>query len=68
MMRDDSDDASQWKYKRRGTVLGVWHEIKLQLYHQAMDITRAGQDAGAGAVASQSGGKPALRPADGSEG
>ena len=37
MFRDDSEDSSKWKYKRRRTVLGAWHEIKLQLYHQAVD-------------------------------
>jgi hypothetical protein len=52
MMRDDSDDPETWRYKRRGTVLGAWHEIKLQLYHQAMDDERARDDAGQGVVAS----------------
>lgn len=37
MMRDESDDPSKWKYKRRGTVLGMWHELKLQMYYQAVD-------------------------------
>jgi hypothetical protein len=23
-----SADSTQWKYKRRGTVLGLWHQIK----------------------------------------
>jgi hypothetical protein len=38
MMRDDSPDTKHWRYKRRGTVLGAWHELKLQLYHQAMSL------------------------------
>jgi hypothetical protein len=25
------------RHKRRGSVLGFWHEIKLQLYEQAVD-------------------------------
>lgn len=37
MLRDDSDDSTRWRYKRRGTILGMWHQIKLQLYHQAID-------------------------------
>lgn len=37
MLRCDSDDRSQWRYKTRGVVLGMWHEIKLQLYMQLMD-------------------------------
>jgi hypothetical protein len=37
MMFDNHEDRSRWKYKRRGTVLGLWHELKLQLYHQALD-------------------------------
>ena len=32
MMRDDSEDRSTWRYKSRGVVLGMWHEIKMQLY------------------------------------
>jgi hypothetical protein len=27
-----SDDARKWKYKRRNTVLGKWHEIKRALW------------------------------------
>ena len=37
MMRDESEDPSDWRHKRRGTVLGMWHQLKLELYHQAMD-------------------------------
>ncbi|HEY5955775.1 MAG TPA: hypothetical protein VIV60_04445 [Polyangiaceae bacterium] len=37
MFRDDNDDRGTWRYKRRGTVLGHWHEIKLQLYNQMLD-------------------------------
>lgn len=27
-----SDDPRDWKYKRRGTVLGLWRSIKLGLW------------------------------------
>lgn len=27
-----SDDSRDWKYKRRGTVLGLWRSIKLGLW------------------------------------
>ena len=37
MMRNESEDPKDWRYKRRGTVLGMWHELKLQMYHQAVD-------------------------------
>jgi hypothetical protein len=37
MLRDDSEDRTKWRYKSRGVVLGKWHELKLQLYEQAVD-------------------------------
>lgn len=37
LMFDNHEDRARWKYKRRRTVLGAWHELKLQLYHQAID-------------------------------
>jgi hypothetical protein len=40
MMRDDSDDRSTWKYKTRGVVLGMWHELKLQMYWQMIDFSK----------------------------
>lgn len=42
MLRDESDDPRDWRHKKRGTILGAWHEIKLQLYHQAMDLEEGG--------------------------
>ena len=42
MMRDDSEDSASWRYKRRHTVLGAWHELKLQLYYRAMDMEGKG--------------------------
>lgn len=32
MLWVDSPDPKDWKYKRRGTVLGTWRAIKQQLY------------------------------------
>jgi len=26
------DDTGQWRYKRRHTVLGLWHQIKCELW------------------------------------
>ena len=37
MLRNDSDDRATWRYKSRGVILGMWHELKLQLYEQAVD-------------------------------
>ena len=37
MLRNDSDDRAKWKHKSRGVILGMWHELKLQLYEQAVD-------------------------------
>jgi hypothetical protein len=37
MMFDNHEDRSRWKYKRRHTVLGAWHDLKLQLYWQMRD-------------------------------
>lgn len=41
MFYDNSDDPKDWKYKRRGTVLGKWHQIKMELYERAIE---AGMD------------------------
>lgn len=32
MLKDYSNDPSDWTYKRRGTVLGKWHQIKKQMW------------------------------------
>ena len=32
------------KQRRRGSVLGLHHEIKLQLYHQAVDAGYMGEE------------------------
>lgn len=32
MLMDNSDDSDEWKYKRRGTVLGAWFAIKQTMW------------------------------------
>ncbi len=32
-----SEDSREWRYKRRATVLGFWHELKLQLWERVQD-------------------------------
>lgn len=32
-----SPDPADWRYKRRRTVLGFWHQLKLQLWAQYID-------------------------------
>ncbi len=32
MMMVGSDDPSKWRYKRRRSVLGFWHQIKQQMW------------------------------------
>jgi hypothetical protein len=37
MLMDYSEDSSDWKYKRRGTVLGKWHQMKLEMWQEHVD-------------------------------
>jgi hypothetical protein len=32
MLWSSNDDSSTWRHKRRGTVLGFWHQLKLALW------------------------------------
>ena len=32
-----SPDSADWKYCRRNTVLGKWHEIKVELWDRHLD-------------------------------
>lgn len=32
LLKDYSEDPRDWRYKRRGTVLGKWHQIKKELF------------------------------------
>lgn len=42
MLIDNHDDTSKWKYKRRRTILGKWHQIKRELwrYHTEVECVR----------------------------
>ena len=44
MLFCDSPDPKQWRYKTRGVVLGMWHEIKLQMYNQYLDALETSED------------------------
>lgn len=35
MLKDESEDSADWRYKSRGVILGMWHELKMQMYLQA---------------------------------
>lgn len=37
MLRDESDNPQEWKYKSRGVILGKWHQLKLELYERACE-------------------------------
>ena len=37
MLMDYSDDRAEWKYKRRGTILGHWHAIKKSMWDYHCD-------------------------------
>jgi len=42
MLKDDQIDSSLWRYKRRGTILGLMHEMKRERWELE---TRACQEA-----------------------
>ena len=29
-----SEDSSKWRYKRRHTILGKWHQLKMELWNE----------------------------------
>lgn len=35
MLWSNSEDSKDWKYKRRGTVLGLWHQLKKGMWVEA---------------------------------
>lgn len=41
MLWDNSTDSADWKYKRRGTVLGMWFSIKQELWERHKDECEA---------------------------
>lgn len=34
MLWDSREDSKHWRYKRRHTILGHWHELKMQMYDE----------------------------------
>ena len=34
MFWTDSEDSNQWRYKRRHTILGKWHQIKKEMWQE----------------------------------
>jgi hypothetical protein len=41
-LKDYSEDPSDWTYKRRGTVLGKWHQYKQELWKHHLDECEQG--------------------------
>jgi len=37
MLWSPSDDPRTWRHKRRRTVLGLWHQLKLEMYSRYED-------------------------------
>lgn len=37
MLWSPSANPADWRYKRRATVLGFWHQLKQQLYARMVD-------------------------------
>lgn len=38
MLWDYSIDPSRWRYKTRGVILGVWHQLKKSLWERHVDV------------------------------
>jgi hypothetical protein len=36
MLWSSSDDPKEWRRKSRGSVLGLWHRIKMSYYEEAV--------------------------------
>ena len=37
MFWEPEHDPSKWKYKRRNTILGRWHQIKLEMWNDHLE-------------------------------
>lgn len=67
--RVESEDPKDWRYSRRGTVLGMWHQHKLQLYEEAVARGYPGTaSSAADSVAPRNRRVPPVRPAPGHSG
>lgn len=38
MLWSSSEDSSNWRYKRRNTVLGLWHQIKVEMWEEHLHL------------------------------
>lgn len=36
MLKDNEEDPRRWRHKRRATVLGLWHQLKMEMYERAV--------------------------------
>lgn len=50
MLWDNSRNTSEWRYKRRGTILGLWHSIKKELWSRHTDVECASMEQSYGAT------------------
>jgi hypothetical protein len=37
MLWTTSEESRDWRYKRRNTILGKWHQIKVELWERHLD-------------------------------
>jgi hypothetical protein len=40
MFWTDSEDSNQWRYKRRHTILGKWHQIKKEMWQEHLHMCK----------------------------
>jgi hypothetical protein len=40
MLWSHDSDPKTWRYRRRGTVLGLWHQLKLEMWEQMQAMKR----------------------------
>lgn len=43
MWTPEDSDPSEWRYKRRGTVLGLWHSIKQDMWEHHKEMCDGSQ-------------------------
>jgi len=42
-----SDDPKDWKYKRKSTILGKWHQFKVQMWNDHLGQCNGAEESGA---------------------
>lgn len=40
MLWVDDSDSSRWRHKRRGSVLGFWHELKQGMWREHLEMCK----------------------------